>query len=362
MGTFATTYEKTQNFNWLTRFLHAGRYRKLLQVLETVQTDVGNRKVRILDIGCGPGTSVGHILEKFDVDYIGIDHDPIFINAARDRYGKYKNCRFIVGDATDESLYETIEADIVIALETLEHIHFNRTVRVIEHVCAIVRPRIFLVTVPVEVGPAVWIKNWGSALMGYDRQSGNLKETFWAGLYRLDRVPAHYMSHQGFDWRCLAQLIRVNAPLREIRSLPFSFVPRVLSPNVALIAEPVKSTIDLANDDPDAWKINHCKTARNHPHIVDSTDAADVACHAGSSVTWSMRLKELLGIVITTMPFAWHRWSYISISPSNRYSSHFPLTIDKQLPQPHHPIEGDIITIAGHAIVQRISEASYLLT
>lgn len=290
MGTFATTYEKVQNFNWVTRFLHAGRYRKLLEVLQSVQKDVGNRKVKILDIGCGPGTAVGHILEKFDIDYVGIDYDPIFIQAARNRYSKYENCRFIVGDATDESLYETIEADIVIALETLEHIHFNRTVRVIEHVCTIVRPCIFLVTVPVEVGPAVWIKNWGSALMGYDRQSGNLKETFWAGLYRLDRVPPHHSSHQGFDWRCLAQLIRVNAPLREIHSLPFSFVPRALSPNVALIAEPAKSTIDLANDDPEAWKINHGHTTSNRQRSVRDADAAR---HARLPVSWPMRLKGL---------------------------------------------------------------------
>ncbi|WP_244518048.1 class I SAM-dependent methyltransferase [Agrobacterium fabrum] len=358
MGTFATTYEKMQDFNWLTRFLHAGRYRKLLEVLETLQKDVGNRKVRILDIGCGPGTAVGHILEKFDVEYVGIDYDPIFIDAARNRYGKNENCRFIVGDATDERLYETIQADIVIALETLEHIHFNRTVRVIEHVCTIIRPRIFLVTVPVEVGPAVWIKNWGSALMGYNRQSGNLKETFWAGLYRMDRVPAHHTSHQGFDWRCLAQLIRVNAPLREIRSLPFSFVPRLLSPNVALIAEPVKSTIDLANDDPEAWKINHGQTAFLRPHIVDETDAAR---HAKSSATWAMRLKGLLGMALATMPFAWHRWSYISISPGERHSSHFLLAIDKHLLPPHQPVEGDIIVLAGQAIAQGISEASYLL-
>lgn len=224
MGTFATTYEKMQNFNWLTRFLHAGRYRKLLEVLETVQKDVGNRKVRILDIGCGPGTAVGHILEKFDVDYVGIDYDPIFIEAARNRYSNYENCRFIVGDATDESLYETIEADIVIALETLEHIHLNRTVRVIEHVCAIVRPRIFLVTVPVEVGPAVWIKNWGSALMGYDRQSGNLKETFgqaytgWTGCPLTIR---HIRASTGGVWRSLSASTRPCAKSAACRFLLF---------------------------------------------------------------------------------------------------------------------------------------------
>jgi hypothetical protein len=149
--------------------------------------------------------------------------------------------------------------------------------------------------------------------------------------------------------------------LREIRSLPFSFVPRMLSPNVALIAEPVKSTIDLANDDPEAWKINHGQTAWNRPHVVDDADAADAARHAKSPASWSLRLKGLLGIVLATMPFAWHRWSYISILPGERQSSHFLLTIDKHLLQPHQPIEGDIIVIAGQAIVQRISEVSYLL-
>lgn len=175
----------------------------------------------------------------------------------------------------------------------------------------------------------------------------------------MDRVPAHHTSHQGFDWRCLAQLIRVNAPLREIRSLPFSFVPRLLSPNVALIAEPVKSTIDLANDDPEAWKINHGQTAFQRPHIVDETDAAR---HAKSLATWSMRLKGLLGMALATMPFAWHRWSYISISPGEAQSSHFLLTIDKHLLPPHQSIEGDTILLAAQAIVQRVSDASYLLT
>ncbi|MGP4674408.1 hypothetical protein ACSV5N_20855 [Agrobacterium salinitolerans] len=147
--------------------------------------------------------------------------------------------------------------------------------------------------------------------------------------------------------------------MREIRSLPFSFVPRLLSPNVALIAEPVKSTIDLANDDPEAWKINHCQTAFQRVNIVDETDAAR---HAKSSETWSMRLKGFLGMTLATMPFAWHRWSYISISPGEWHSSHFLLTIDKHLLPPHHPVEGDIIVLAGQAIAQGISEAGYLLT
>jgi len=241
MAQFATTYEAIQNFNWLTRFLHYGRYRKLLEVLERLRRDIGNRRIRMLDVGCGPGSVVSHIADRFEVDYVGIDYDPVFIEAARNKYGHLSDYRFIIGDASDAKFYQSVDADIVIALETLEHIPFNRVVRVVEHVCEIIRPRFFLITVPVEIGPAVWIKNWGSALMGYDRQSGNFRETFWAGLYQLDRVPAHSTSHLGFDWRCLAHLIRVNAPLSEVHSLPFAFVPRALSPNISMLAEPRKA-------------------------------------------------------------------------------------------------------------------------
>lgn len=257
MANFSTTYEAIQNYNRLTRFLHRGRYRKLISVLEELQQEIGNRRIRILDIGCGPGSAVAHILDRFEVDYVGIDYDPTFIDAARSRYGHLENCRFVVADATDSKLYHECKADIVIALETLEHIPLNDVTRIIEHVCRIVRPHFFLVTVPVEIGPAVWIKNWGSILMGYDRKSGDFRETLWAGLYQLDRVPPHHSSHQGFDWRCLAQLMRVNAPLREIRGLPFAFIPRILSPNVSLLAEPRKSTAREGAFGIDVWRVNH---------------------------------------------------------------------------------------------------------
>jgi SAM-dependent methyltransferase len=261
MAEFATTYEAVQSYSWLTRFLHKGRYQKLLKVLEELKREVGGRRIKMLDIGCGPGTVVEHVVNRFDVDYLGVDHDPTFIDAANRRYEKLGGCRFMVGDATTDELYHSNDADIVTALETLEHIPLNRAARLVEYVCHIVRPRFFLVTLPVEVGPAVWIKNWGSTLMGYDRKSGNFRETLWAGLYQLDRVPPHYASHQGFDWRCVAQLIRVNAHLREVQSLPFSFVPRSLSPNVALLAEPRKWKVPPGNADHEAWRINHQPSA-----------------------------------------------------------------------------------------------------
>jgi SAM-dependent methyltransferase len=233
-----TLYEEAQEFNRITRFLHSRRYSALLELIGPLRAEFSDRRIRALEIGCGPGTAVGHLLGSFDIDYRGIDINPEFIAAAQHYHGHRPHCVFIEADATDPRHYEPEGADIVFALETLEHIPERHVVRIVENVCRIVLPRLFVVTVPVEVGPAVWIKNAGSALMGYDRKSGGFRETFWAGLYRLDRVPAHDTSHLGFDWRWLAQTIRHNAPIREIRSLPFALLPKSLAPSVLMVAAP----------------------------------------------------------------------------------------------------------------------------
>lgn len=252
----STRYEKTQNYNFVTRLIHSARYLRLSAHMRRLSQEITDRPIKVMDIGCGPGSAVKTLIDSFNVDYVGIDYDPTFIDAAKKQYGNRRNCRFVVSDASERSLYTESCADIVIALETFEHIPGNRVVDIIEQVCHTVRPKVFLVTVPVEIGPAVWIKNWGAALMGYDRQSGNFLETFWAGLYQLDRLPPHRVSHLGFDWRWLAQTMRFNTPLKECRSLPISLIPKWLAPNVELMSTPAAAPPHHQKATSD-WRINH---------------------------------------------------------------------------------------------------------
>lgn len=84
-----------------------------------------------------------------------------------------------------------MHADIIVALETFEHIPEHDVVRIVEAVAAS-KPRLFVCSVPVEVGPAIWLKNVGSLVTGYMRHKEyRWSETFWAGLYQLDRLPPH---------------------------------------------------------------------------------------------------------------------------------------------------------------------------
>ncbi|WP_081689011.1 class I SAM-dependent methyltransferase [Inquilinus limosus] len=234
----AASYERVQNLNRITRFLHSGRYASLLRIAGELSTQSSGAPMRALEIGCGTGTAVGPLLDAYDVDYLGIDHNPLFIEAARRSHGHRSHCTFLEADAADPRHYQPESADIVFALETLEHIPEGDVVRIVENVCRIVRPKRFVVTVPVEIGPAVWIKNLGSVMMGHSRQSGNFSQTLWAGLYRMDRIPVHTDGHLGFDWRWLAQTIRHNARMVELSSLPFGWLPRTIAPTILMVAEP----------------------------------------------------------------------------------------------------------------------------
>jgi len=162
----------------------------------------------------------------------------MFCEIATERHAGHANFHMRSGSAADEAMWRGLPApDVVVAMETCEHIPERDSFRIVERIAAL-RPRAFVCSVPVEVGPAIWIKNIGSAMMGYTRhRSYRWSDTFWAGLYRLDHVPPHRTGHRGFDWRWLAQTIRHFMRIREIRKNPFQWVPNPFALSVMMIAE-----------------------------------------------------------------------------------------------------------------------------
>jgi hypothetical protein len=148
------------------------------------------------------------------------------------------NFKVIHGSATDTDILMSQVADMVVALESLEHIPEHDVVRLIERI-AQMRPMYFICSVPVEIGPAIWLKNLGSLLSGYMRhREYTWAETFWAGLYRLDRLPPHGIRHKGFDWRWLVQTVRHNFRIEEVRRFPVAVLPAALSSTLFLVARP----------------------------------------------------------------------------------------------------------------------------
>jgi hypothetical protein len=144
----------------------------------------------------------------------------------------------VVHDSAKNAFSDFEHADIIVALETFEHVPEHDAVRIIEAIAA-AKPKIFVCSVPVEIGPAIWLKNVGSFITGYMRhREYRWSETFWAGLYQLDKLPAHGVGHKGFDWRWLAQTIRHNMKIKEIRRFPFNMLPAAVAFSVFMVAEP----------------------------------------------------------------------------------------------------------------------------
>src|SRR3984957_6685236 len=155
-------YERNQSFNRTTRWLHSLRYRQVLKILSGIQ-----QPFRLLDIGCGPCKLYEVINSNFVVDYVGVEFDPNFVQAAQARHSHKPNFR-IIGKSIMEVIDGQENFDVICALETLEHM-FRHDVRLLLDKIATRKPSVFMASVPVEIGPSIWLKNIGSALCGYSR-------------------------------------------------------------------------------------------------------------------------------------------------------------------------------------------------
>ena len=226
-------YEKTQNFNLITKILHSTRYRNL-EKLVTYAAEK-EKKLKIVDIGCGPAKAY-EVIKNLDVDftYFGIDLQEDIIELAKERYKMFDNFE-VVCDSIENVFHAFDDADLIIGLESFEHIPEALVVRTIE---AIGKSnfKYLYITVPNEVGPAIFIKNVGSFFMGYMRyKEYRWTETFAASIYNLDKVERHRTGHKGFDWRWLAQTLRQNCRIRKVTTSPLQAIPRFLSPSIGFI-------------------------------------------------------------------------------------------------------------------------------
>lgn len=230
-------YEQQLNFNKFLSWIHSLRYKRIIYVMTQLQAEITNRPIRILELGSAHAKLFEVLHPRFNIEYGAIEAYQPFVAEAKARYGHHSNFSILHGSAADPSSYQHFaNPDIIVSLETLEHIPAHKVEIIIEQAASL-QPRLFVCSVPVEVGPAVWFKNLTSLLLRYTRHHHyTWLETFWAGLYQLDKLPPHTTAHKGFDWRRLTTTIRRRMQINRIDTLPFNLMPAALSNSVFIVA------------------------------------------------------------------------------------------------------------------------------
>lgn len=232
-----TRYEKRLDHSPVTRFLHSVRYRNLVRVVGDLARQRGGAPIRILDVGSGAGRAFAVLDPLFAIDYTGVEMRGRMCMVAGERFGDRPN--FAIHRGLIEDRLDLIDAaDLVIALETFEHMGETSVAQLLGRAAGAGIDTLYC-TVPNEIGPAVAIKNIGSAAIGYRRhREYRWHDTFHAATYRLDKVPPHTGGHRGFDWRLLERAIRDRFDIEAVHGSPYDWVPRAVSPSIGFLCRP----------------------------------------------------------------------------------------------------------------------------
>jgi SAM-dependent methyltransferase len=97
---------------------------------------------RVVDLGCGTGATLNHL--PAGVSYVGIDINPGYIRAARDRFGNRGH--FICSDLATADLSAFPPFDLAVSVGVFHHLNDGEVQAVLELVRRIVRPGGRLVT------------------------------------------------------------------------------------------------------------------------------------------------------------------------------------------------------------------------
>ncbi|MEK6955464.1 MAG: methyltransferase domain-containing protein, partial [Nanoarchaeota archaeon] len=120
----------------------------ILSAVEDFQKAHPNRKLKILDVGCGVG-NISLQIASNGYNVLGIDIDKASVDYANKK-NKFKNCKFKVANAHDINIKE--KYDVIVSPEVLEHLkHPEKLVSSIQRLLK--DDGLLIITIPNGYGP-----------------------------------------------------------------------------------------------------------------------------------------------------------------------------------------------------------------
>jgi predicted SAM-dependent methyltransferase len=210
----ARTYDSPY---WPIRYAHRKRYELVRDVTLETHPEV------VLDYGAGACELFFSILgdPSCSPTMRAIAHDPWWTDEVKRVLAEHPQPELSARIEVSVSQREVAdnECDVVVCGGVLEHITLGQRYDFYEFASRILKPggRV-VVDVPVELGPAVLIKNFGRRVLKSYPSEYTMRELLSAGFgmtvfdpHRFDPRASHdafFESHKGFDHRLLAQEMR----------------------------------------------------------------------------------------------------------------------------------------------------------
>lgn len=196
--------------NFIARFAHRSRHRKSISLVTTL---LNNKASAIVDYGCGKGAFVEELRrEGFGFVY---GYEP-FMEQSQERDYIFKN----LSDFPPKS------TELITLFETIEHLdegELDLFFNFCNH-CLRANGKI-LVSAPVELGPAVIVKDLVRSLLFKRGLEYKLIELIKCGIFGINVSRSQNIkgSHKGFDFRKSISFIKEN--YGDVRILGFGPLP-----------------------------------------------------------------------------------------------------------------------------------------
>lgn len=127
---------------------------------------------RVLDVGCGPGTNVRHFE---GCEYLGIDINPGYIAAAKERYGR----DFLAADVTTYEV-EAEAFDFILVNSFFHHVSNDETDRILRHLSTLLTEdghiHVLDLVLPERASVGRMLARWDRG--DYPRALADWRETF----------------------------------------------------------------------------------------------------------------------------------------------------------------------------------------
>jgi SAM-dependent methyltransferase len=208
---------------------------------------------RLLDYGCGDGTFIAMVHDEF-AETAGADVEPRQIADCVRRLGHLRGVRF----GLTRDLETAPRWDVVTCMEVLEHCLDAERRRVIGHLGRLVAPGgRLVVSVPIEVGPAVIAKQSMRAIAGLRRLGDYQHRERYSPLellrsaagFHIPRVVLQgegvdgsyaYYGHKGFDYRVVEAELAAVARIDRRVFTPMRWLGPVLNSQVWFVCSPTR--------------------------------------------------------------------------------------------------------------------------